>query len=64
LAAGVPAWVKKKRGRKEVSITESKEAAHGFRPLSEIIISGNFEQQITQLKTKCDLFVKIHILTL
>ena len=46
----------KKRGRKE-DLRSGKEAAHGFRDLSVIKIKAKFEQQITELKTKFDLFV-------
>jgi len=46
-----PLGVGKKRGRKE--FYGGKGADHGFRVLSVIRINWGFEQQMTQMKTKC-----------
>jgi len=39
------------------AIRRRKEAAHGFRDLSEIRITGDFEYAVKALRTKSDIFV-------
>ena len=48
--------IKKKRGRKEIIISE-REAVTAYRRLSVYRISATFEQPMTQIRTICNKFM-------
>ena len=53
--------IKKKRGRKEIIISE-REAVTAYRRLSVYRISGTFEQPMTQIRTICNNFMNAQCL--